>query len=81
MADNLSFDEAGSAEVRSEVGRLVEGGEGAVYPTAAYAPLIRSGSLRAVETGDLPWFEIDSLEDHERASRELARGRTGGAPR
>ena len=75
------FDETGSAMVRREVGRLVEGGEGAVFPTDAYGPLIRSGNLRAVETGDLPWFEIDSLEDHERASRELARGRPGGVPR
>ena len=77
----VRFDEAGSAMVRREVGRLVEGGGGALFPTAAYGPLIRSGNLRAVETGDLPWFEIDSLEDHERASRQLARGWPGGVPR
>ena len=77
----VRFDEAGSAMVRREVGRLVEGGGEAVYPTAAYGPLIRSGNLRAVETGDLPWFEIDSLEDHECASRELDRGRPGDGPR
>ena len=77
----VRFDADGSAMIRSEVRRLVEAGEGAVYPTAAYGPLIRSGSLRAVETGDLPWFEIDSLEDHERASRELGRERPGDASR
>ena len=76
----VRFDAAGSAMVRREVGRLVEGGGGAAFPTAAYGPLIRARSLGAVETGDLPWFEIDSLEDYERASRMLAPERPRGGP-
>ena len=77
----VRFDAAGSALVRREVERLVRGGGGDAFPTSAYGPLIRSGGLRAVETGDLPWFEIDSLEDYERAVGQLAPGSLGGGPR
>ena len=79
-AQMVRFDAAGSALVRREVDRLVGEGSGAAFPTSAYGPLIRSGGLRAVETGDLPWFEIDSLEDYERALAQLAPGRPGRPP-
>ena len=77
-AQLVRFDAAGSELVRREVERLVRGGGGGAFPPSAYGPLIRSGGLRPVETGDLPWFEIDSLEDYRRASRQLARRRPGG---
>ena len=75
------FDGAGSALVRREVERLAAAGGGGGFPPSAYGPLIRSGGLRAVETGDLPWFEIDSLEDYERATGRLGPGRPRGRPR
>ena len=68
----VRFDGAGAALVRREVERLVAEGGGDAFPTSAYGPLIRSGGLRAVETGDLPWLEIDSLEDYEQAVEQLS---------
>ena len=68
----VRFDGAGATVVRREVERLVGEGGGDAFPTSAYGPLIRSGGLRAVETGDLPWLEIDSVEDYERAVEQLS---------
>ena len=61
------FDSAGARSVASEVERLVAGQRKDVFPTSAYGPLIERGELFAVEGGDLPWAEIDSVDDYNAA--------------
>jgi choline kinase len=61
------FDAGGAASVRSEVELLIAGGHDNAFPTSAYGKLIAASSLHAVEAGDLPWTEIDSLDDYEKA--------------
>jgi len=68
----VKFDANGAARVRLEVGRLVREQQKNAFPTSAYGPLIQAGSLYAVEGGDLPWGEIDSLEDFEHVATEIA---------
>ena len=63
----VRFDAPGARLVRDEVQRLVEAEARQAFPTSAYGPLIAAGGLRAAQAGDLPWSEIDSLEDYERA--------------
>ncbi|MEE2657893.1 MAG: phosphocholine cytidylyltransferase family protein [Candidatus Latescibacterota bacterium] len=65
------FDSEGAALVRAEVERLTDEGLKEAFPTSSYTPLIARGKLVAVEVGDLPWAEIDSLEDFERAEVEV----------
>ncbi|MEW6755332.1 MAG: phosphocholine cytidylyltransferase family protein [Candidatus Latescibacterota bacterium] len=65
------FDAQGSSLVRDEVGRLVGQQRRDVFPTSAYGPLIAAGRLFAVEAGDLPWGEIDSLEDYQRVVQDV----------
>ncbi len=67
----VKFDGAGAALVRAEVERLVLMRKMDGFPTAAYGPLIESGLLRAVEGGDLPWTEVDSMEDYEHALKTV----------
>ncbi len=47
--------------------RLIADGRREVFPATAYAPLIEGKTPFAVEGEDLPWVEIDSLEDFEQA--------------
>ena len=61
------FAAIGAAQVSKEVVRLVERDEKDAFPTSAYGPLIEQRELFAVDTSDLVWGEIDSLEDYERA--------------
>ena len=61
------FDAAGARSVAAEVERLVAGRRKDVFPTSAYGPLIERGELFAVEGGDLPWAEIDSVDDYNAA--------------
>ena len=61
------FDSSGARSVASEVERLVAGKRKDVFPTSAYGPLIERGELFAVEAGDLPWAEIDSVDDYNAA--------------
>ena len=61
------FDSSGARSVASEVERLVGGRRKDVFPTSAYGPLIERGELFAVEGGDLPWAEIDSVDDYNAA--------------
>ena len=61
------FDSAGARSVAAEVERLVAGRRKDVFPTSAYGPLIERGELFAVEGGDLPWAEIDSVDDYNAA--------------
>ena len=63
----VKFDADGARMVAAAVERLIADGRKDVFPTTAYEPLISRGSLYAVEGGDLPWAEIDSLEDYEHA--------------
>ena len=66
------FDAAGSQLVRMELERLVRHEVRDAFPTSAYGPLIEAGGMRAVEAGDLPWAEIDSVADYDRAEEEVA---------
>ena len=68
----VKFDAAGAVQVQQEGERLVFEQQKNAFPTSAYGPLIQSGSLYAVEGGDLPWGEIDSLEDFDRVETEVA---------
>lgn len=61
------FDAAGARLVGAEVERLVAADARGAFPTSAYGPLIAAGGLYSVEAGDLPWSEIDTLEDYEGA--------------
>jgi len=63
----VKFDAEGAARVGEDVERLVAEERKDVFPTSAYGPLIERESLYAVEVGDLPWGEIDSLADYDRA--------------
>ena len=65
----VKFDAAGAGVVRDEVERLIRQGELDAFPTSAFGPLIEEGQLFAVEAGDLPWAEIDSLDDYNEALR------------
>ena len=67
-----AFDAAGSQLVRTELERLVRDDVKDAFPTSAYGPLVAGGGLVAVEAGDLPWAEIDSVEDYERAVKTVA---------
>ena len=70
-AQLVKFDAAGACAVRDEVARLIQLEQKQTYPTSAYTPLIEAGLLYAVEVGDLPWTEVDSLEDHEKAVQQV----------
>lgn len=67
----VRFDTAGAGVVREEVERMVARQERQSFPTAAYGSLLASGRLYAVECGDLPWAEIDSVDDHRHAQTNV----------
>lgn len=67
-----AFDAPGAALVRAELKRLVQDDVRDAFPTSSYGPLIRSGGLHAVQAGDLPWAEIDTVEEFEQAERDVA---------
>ncbi len=67
----VKFDAAGATAVRDEVARLIQLEQKQAFPTLAYAPLLEAGLLYAVEGGDLPWTEVDSLEDYEKAVQQV----------
>ena len=56
----------------AEVDRLVREDVKDAFPTSAYGTVVAAGALRAVEVGDLPWAEIDTVEDLEAAERDVA---------
>ncbi|MSR82121.1 MAG: phosphocholine cytidylyltransferase family protein [Candidatus Latescibacteria bacterium] len=70
-AQLVKFDRQGALAVGQEVERLVREQQRDAFPTSAYGPLIALQQLYAVEVGDLPWGEIDSLEDYQRVCREV----------
>lgn len=57
---------SGARTLAAEVERLAAQ-EGQLFPTSAYGPLIAARQLFAVDVSDLPWAEIDSIEDYEQA--------------
>ena len=67
----VKFDESGARSVSVEVERLVEKFRKDVFPTSAYSPIIRRSEFGAVECGDLPWAEIDSVSDYNFALKEV----------
>ena len=67
----VKFDAAGARTVGQEVERLIQEQHRNAFPTSTYGPLIQAGQLFAVEAGDLPWTEIDSLADYHRALSEI----------
>ena len=70
------FCKAGARTLASEVARLGRDGGKALFPTSAFGPLIEAGQLFAVDAADLPWAEIDSIQDYEQAvERALPRMR------
>jgi choline kinase len=66
-----SFNSQGADLVRSELERLVLQQVKDAFPTSAYGPLVEQRGLLAIEAGDLPWAEIDSVEDFQRAEKEV----------
>ena len=63
----VKFDAAGARSVAAEVERLVGEDRKDAFPTSSYGQLITRGELFAVETGDLPWAEIDCVDDYRQA--------------
>ncbi len=64
----VKFDAAGAQTVKLEVERLITLRKKNLFPTSSYDPLIKAGLLYAVDTGGLPWAEIDSHKDYERTA-------------
>jgi choline kinase len=64
-----AFDAEGADLVRTELQRLVHQQVKDAFPTSAYGPLVEQEGLLAIEAGDLPWAEIDSVEDFQRAEK------------
>ena len=74
----VKFDRAGASVVAEEVERLIRQQEKDAFPTSSYGPLIDAGLLLGVEVGDLPWIEIDSMDDYRRAVDEVLPRLGGG---
>ena len=67
----VKLDAAGARLVGGEVEKLIAQEKKDIFPTASYAPLIRANRFYAIEAGDLPWAEIDSLEDYAQAVKHV----------
>ena len=67
----VKFDAAGARLVRGEIESLINLQKTNVFPTSAYKPILDAGLLFAEEVGDLPWAEIDTLEDYENALEKV----------
>lgn len=67
----VKFDAVGARSVAAEVERLIGARRQDAFPTSAYGPLIERRGLSAVEGGDLPWAEIDSVGDYEVALKTV----------
>ena len=61
------FCSAGAHTLAAEVQRLSALDGQILFPTSAYGPLIEAGHLYGVDVSDLPWAEIDSIEDYQQA--------------
>ena len=60
---------AGGDRVLSRIGSAMAAGSRDQYYEHFYSALVAEGSIsaQAVEVGDLPWSEVDTFEDLERA--------------
>ena len=58
---------SGARTLAAEVERLSALDGQMLFPTSAYGPLIEARQLFGVDVSDLPWAEIDSIEDYEQA--------------
>ena len=67
-AQVVRFCHSGAQALAAEVVRLAsEDRQNTLFPTSAYGLLIEAGQLFATDVSDLPWAEIDSIEDNEQA--------------
>ena len=58
------------------IGNVVSGGNTSLYYEDVYARLVEEGlDARAVDVSDLPWTEVDTREDLDRARELVASGR------
>ncbi len=62
----------GGRRLARHLERLVDAGHTQAWAPLAFRALAQEWPLRAVETGDLAWTEIDFPEDLERAQRHIA---------
>ena len=58
--------------VREEVERMVANDTLDTFPTAAYGPLVEQRRLSIADVTDLPWAEIDSVEEYDQACQTCA---------
>lgn len=63
----------GGDRVLSRIGQAIAAGSRDQYYEHFYSELVADASLaaEAIEVGDLPWSEVDTLEDLERARRAV----------
>ena len=71
----LKFGAAGGRRLVAHIDALVAGGHENTWAPKAFAALAREWPIRAIDTGGLPWTEIDFPGDLERA-----RAIVGAAP-
>ena len=71
----LKFGADGGRRLVSHIDALLAGGDENTWAPKAFAALAREWPIRAIDTGGLPWTEIDFPADLERA-RDLI----GAAP-
>jgi L-glutamine-phosphate cytidylyltransferase len=71
----LKFGAAGGRRLVAHIDALVAGGHENTWAPKAFAALAREWPIRAIDTGGLPWTEIDFPADLERA-----RDMVGAAP-
>ena len=68
----LKFGAAGGELLVDEIDRLLALGEVNAWAPRAFDALARQWPILAVETGGVPWIEIDFPEDLARAERNIA---------
>ena len=59
-------------QVAGQVRSLVEANALDTFPTAAYGPLVEDRRLTGVDMADVPWAEIDSVQEYDDAREQCA---------
>jgi choline kinase len=67
----VKFSAAGAARLIAHLDRHVESGSRREWAPRAFADFAREQPLSAVGTRGLPWIEIDTPEDYQRARSEI----------